>query len=494
MTTTRRDALALLGASTLPLSPLRASADFITVLYQRDSTAAPPRTDPAVQAALLALEDELMKRRYQVLQPTAEVYRQMDQGPGVVVTFAEDAGLTLVVSAIRSLRELPGQDSGIAELRLSGRVFLGRHVLVAEETRGQMATRLEPGQREYGERRALELAARRAAADMAERTERRLRSLNRSAAEEIARLDAMAAAAAAGGGSGEQMVAQRQAPRTGLVQTASTLPEEHAAPARRRHALVVALSDYAAVRRAGLDMADLPGVASDATLVLSSLRELGYGNDQLSVLRDGQATSSALRGELKRLRGELGPEDQLLLFISGHGGDRQFSASGFGMPVLADYRENDPGLLDFWELQSLVKNLPCRVVWINDTCHSGGAAKALNSVVVGARGVAFQGKVRGPDASTVARSAAAGQDFAIITASAAHEVSWELPGSGGVFTTSLFKALRASKGQVPLGKLFADQVQREVVNSSQRICRENRQCQQQTPLFAYGGRGYSLRV
>jgi uncharacterized caspase-like protein len=265
-------------------------------------------------------------------------------------------------------------------------------------------------------------------------------------------------------------------------------------PPKQRHALVIGLSDYSAVRKQGINISDLKGVKRDTDVVIESLQQMGYQGDRLRVMRDAQATSSALRGELKRLRAEAGPEDQLVLFISGHGGDRQFSASGFGMPVLADYRENDPALLDFWELQSLVKNLPCRVVWINDTCHSGGAAQSVNSVVLSSRGVGFKGTVRGPDAGTVARSAGPGQDFAIITASAAHEVSWETQSEGGVFTSAMFRALRASRGEVPLGKLFADTVQREVVEKSKRICQENRQCQQQTPLFAYGGRGHVLRL
>jgi len=520
----RRQTLGLLGLAALPAVPGFASVptDRITVLYRRESDKAPSRLDPAVQTATLALEEEFLKRRFRVMQPTADVYKLMDQGQQVIVTFAEDAGFSLVFSAYRDLRPVPGQEAGIGEVRLSARVFVGRNTLVAEEGRGQMFTRLEAGVREFGERRAMELAARKAAADLADKTERKLRALK---PDELAKL--LGTSGTTGGvdvglPTGAAAAAPAPAPVPVPVQMvgmpepppalpASPLPPPAPAPSvaatpalpaqasrelgppRHRHAIVLGIANYASVRRNGFEITDLNGVKRDTDLVIDTLKQLGYQGDRLKTFRDDQATGNALRGELKRLRGVIGPEDQLTLFISGHGADREFSASGFGMPVLADYRPNDPGLLDFWELQSLVKNLPCRVAWINDTCHSGGAAQAINSVVVSSRGVGFNGTVRGPDARTVARSATPGQDFAIITAAAANELSWE-QGDGGVFTTSFFKALRATKGEVPIGALFADRVQREVVDRSKKICQETRQCQQQTPLFAYGGRGDALRL
>lgn len=512
----RRQTLGLLGLSALPAVPGFAAVptDRITVLYRRESDKAPSRLDPAVQTATLVLEEEFLKRRFRVLQPTAEVYKLMDQGQQLIVTFAEDAGFSMVFSAYRDLRPVPGQEAGIGEVRLSARVFVGRNILVAEEGRGQMFTRLEPGVREFGERRALELAARKASADLAEKIDRKLRALKPEELAQMLGTGSTTAGVDVGLPTGAtapapaQMVGIPEAPPAlpgGPLPLPAPAPAVAATPAlpaqasselgppRNRHAIVIGIANYEAVRRNGSNITDLTGVKRDTDLVVDTLRQLGYQNQRMKVMRDGEATGNALRGELKRLRGEIGPDDQLTIFISGHGADREFSASGFGMPVLADYRPNDPGLLDFWELQSLVKNLPCRVAWINDTCHSGGAAQAINSVVVSSRGVGFNGTVRGPDARTVARSATPGQDFAIITAAAANELSWE-QSDGGVFTSTFFKALRATKGEMPIGALFADRVQREVVDRSKKICQETRQCQQQTPLFAYGGRGNVLRL
>ncbi len=535
----RRQTLGLLGLGALPAVPGFASVptDRITVLYRRESERGPVRLEPTVQAALLALEDEFLKRRFRVMQPTAEVYKLMDQGQQVIVTFAEDAGFSMVFSAYRDLRPSPGQEAGIAEVRLAARVFVGRHILVAEEGRGQMFTRLEPAVREFGERRAMELAARKAAADLADKTDRRLRALK---PEELAQLIGATPSSGAQSvdigqptGSSGGMVGIPEAPpafpgggmpvappplNPGLNPGVPVAPapqvvlpsapapqvpvpiappsfqaDASLGPPANRFALVIGVSNYAPVRQNGSQMTDLAGVKTDTDLVLKTLRQMGYQGDRLVELREAKATSNAVRGVLKQFRGAVGPDDQLVIYIGGHGADREYSATGYGMPILADFKEWDPNSLDFWELQSLVKNLPCRVAWINDTCHSGGATQSVNSVVVSSRGVGVQGTVRGPDARTVARSATPGQDFAIITAAAAHEVAWEV-GDGGVFTTTFMKALLATKGEMPLGQLFAERVQRPVVDVSKRICQENRQCQQQTPLFAYGGRGHALRL
>jgi uncharacterized caspase-like protein len=165
------------------------------------------------------------------------------------------------------------------------------------------------------------------------------------------------------------------------------------------------------------------------------------------------------------------------------------------MPVLADYRPGDPSALDFWELQSFAKNLRGRVLWINDTCHSGGAATNVASVVVSGSGVQAKLDVKGPHAPTVAGSAAPGQDFAILTACAPSEISWE-DQDGGVFTTRLFRQLLATGGRLPLARVFAEQVHGQVIERSRQICRAKGNCAQypqQTPVMAYQGNAHLIR-
>ncbi|MBP6903381.1 MAG: caspase family protein [Burkholderiaceae bacterium] len=544
----RRQALALLGAPLLPamtglaalLSPAAAAAaqargvrtDVITVLYRPATQDAPSRLDPAVQMAIRQLEREFLQAGLKVLQPTADVYRLMDQGQGVVVTFAADAGFSLVFSAYRNLRPVPQQEGEVAELRLEARVIVGRSILAAEDGRGQMFTRTDAGTAEFGRRRALELAATRAANDLVAKTAEQLKALTADKVAELLGPDVSYRTDAeqvnplpAGGVTAPPTLTLPPSPPPA---PASPAPAPQTAPAappvapppvapppapvapatppaptapmpapRQRWALVVGMSNYSVVRNAGVQgITDLPGVAKDSQRVVATLAELGFARERVAVFNDGQATGGAVRGVLKRLAGQVGPDDQVLLFFSAHGGDKDFSASGYGMPILADYKPNDPNALDFWELQSLARNLKGQVVWINDTCHSGGAAQNVASVVVGGNGVQAQRDVRGPDALTVARATTPGQDFAILTASSPHEISWETP-EGGLFTTRLIQALKSGRGQVPLSQLFAEQVQPPVVQESRSICQRANQCSshpQQTPIMAFGGAGNRITL
>jgi hypothetical protein len=504
----RRQLLGLVSATPLatglaawaPAVRAAVPTDLITVMYRRESEQAPSRLEPVVQAATLALEREFKKRGLRVLQPSAEVYKLLDQGQGVVLTFAPDAGFSLVFSAYADVRPVPGQEAGIGEVRLAVRVFVGRHILVADEGRGQMFTRLEPAVREFGMRRALELAAQKAAADVADKAMGPLRELTPERINELAGVPPGSAPmaqtvplpVALKPASTSALAAAPMAP-VASVQTAPLLMP----PPRNRYALVVGMSNYASVRAANKQagIGDLPGVAKDTNFVVESLGKLGFASERVTVLRDHQATGTALRSVIKSLAAQVQPDDAVVIFISGHGVDKDESASGFGMPVLADFRLRDPAALDFWELQSFVKNLRGRVVWINDTCHSGGAATHVASVVVSGQGVQASVGLRGPDAATVAGQARAGQDFAILTACAPQELSLETA-EGGLFTTTLFKALVQTKGQVPLGQLFADSVAATVVERSRQLCKSGA-CDknpQQTPIMAFNGNGAAFRL
>jgi hypothetical protein len=528
----RRDALTLLGAPLLPVAPLLASlvapataaaaaaygvrTDQITVLYRPTTADAPSRLDPAVQTAIRQLERQFIQQGLKVLQPSAEIYRLMDQGQGVVVTFAADAGFSLVFSAYKNLRPDPRQDGSIAEMRIESRVNVGRNVLSAEEGRGQMFTRTDPASREFGERRALEVAAGKAAEELAEKTAEALKALTpESIAQMLGPAPSQTTQAEivyvppAGGAAKPPESPPSPAPVIVAPPNAAPAPAPAVAaapvaepaaplpPPRSRHALVVGMSSYAPVRANGVsNINDLPGVAKDVVKVVQTLRSRGFADEQIKVLRDGQATSKAVREAMRRLAGTVQSDDLVLIFISAHGGDKEFSASGFGMPILADYGQREASTLDFWELQSYARNLKGKVLWISDTCHSGGAASNITSVVVGGSGVQASSDVRGPNALEVARQSAPGQDFAILTASSPHEISWETGNGGGLFTSKLFDAM-ASGGEEPLAALFAQRVQRSVVEESRRICIRANACRehpQQTPVMAFGGAGNRIRL
>jgi len=471
----------------VPMGPPR--TDIITVLYRRENGDAPTRLDPSVAAATRALEAEFLKQGLRVLQPDARSYALLDAAPAVIVTFAPDAGFTLVFSLFGNVRPRPGSDMVMAEVHLDARAFVGRSILAAETGMGRMAATVTEATRAFGERRSLEQAAERAAADLAGRIGAQLKSLTP-----------------------DRMVALMQAPPP-LVQGAKAIqlpaeppppsPDAPLAPPRRKHALLVGVSDYSALRQRLPDwsVSDLKGVRADLANMGQSLHGMGFQSDDVTVLLDAQATSGAVRRELMKLAARAEEDDLVLIAMSCHGGDKDLCPSGFGLPVLSDFTgPDDPNAIDFWQLQSLVANLPARrVVLIVDTCHSGGVAKMMPSCVITAEGVqAGKGKASLEPAALAAaaksNAALSTRHIAILAASKPEELSLEDPPNGGLFTSRLLRGLSATKGQAPLEQVFVEHVEPEVVETSKPLCKRIGECKVQTPMFAYSGRGNMIRL
>ena len=510
----RRTALTVLGSAPLALGVAATQAavrtDVLTILYRPGAPGAPTRLDPAVQAAILALEEEFLQRGFKVLQPKPEVYALMDRGPGVVVTFADDAGFSAVFSAYRNLRPQPGQDAGIAEVRLQMRVFVGRHTLVAHEGRGQMFTRLDAGSREFGERRAMELAAKRAAADLADKTAQRLKELTPAQIDELIRsqptpstvvaevpLPVLAAPPAAAPAAPAPVPAAVQAavaasppPAAAPAPDATGKPLP---PARARYALLVGVSDYPSLKGPARQQSKLPGVKKDLQNMEQVLLALGWDKRGIRTLADDKASGALVRGYLKNFQSVVQKDDLVLIFFSGHGAPKEYSLSGYGRPILADDTgDDDPSTLDFWEVQSLVRNLACdRAVLIIDTCHAGGAASKLLTVEVSPNGVIAGQAASGPSGSAMAKQGDPNKHLAIITASRADEVSGDTA-DGGLFTLSFLAGIVRTKGAEPLGRVMAQHVVPPVVEVSRDRCkRQGKECKwpQQTPEIHHTGRG-----
>lgn len=488
-----------------PHGPVR--TDVVTVLYRKEQPDAPPRSDAIVQAATLALENEFLKQGLKLVQPDAKTYALLDQGPTMVVTFAADAGFSFVFSLSRSVRPMPSSDMAMADVRLSARVFVGRSILAAETGNGRMAANLGGGAREFGERRAQEQAAERAAADLVGKVARQLKSLDANQIQ--AMVMGLPAGTAVAGGQALPSAAPAAAP---AVQVQSTLAAGQAAleaegalpPPARRFALVVGVADYGPVRarlRPQMEPGDLPGVAQDVRTMVGSLQKMGFEAGNIGMLLDGQATSAALRQQLTALAGRVQEDDLVLIAISAHGAPKEFGPSGFGLPVLSDFAgPSDANALDFWQLQSLVGNLPARrIVLVVDTCHAGGVAKLMPSAVVSSRGVSVRSGTVVPEPDQLTRAmqfnpTQANRHFAVLAASQPEELSLEAKPNGGLFTSHLMRGLAAAGGQKTLEAVFREQVQQQVMQASTQICQRLGECKVQTPVFAYSGRGNLIRV
>ncbi|MES2941668.1 MAG: caspase family protein [Pseudomonadota bacterium] len=477
-----------LASTMVPNMAWAVQTDTVTVLYRRDSTSAVGRLEPAAQAAILAMEGEFAKRGFRVLQPSPGTYVQLDQGPAVAVSFAPDAGFSMLFSAYRSMRPMPGMDKALTEVILRCRVFVGHTILMAEESRGMMASATEAEVREFAERRSAELAAQRAVALLADKVANRLKALS---PVEIDRLSQLVSSPPPQFSS-VPVPAEAAAPVAPAAAAGQPLPQ----PARK-FALIVAMSDYSEVgRRMGSQIKSLPGVAQDRRNMVDGLKAQGFPAENIKILADSNATSASVRDELGKLVAKTQPDDLVLIAISAHGVPGDGVPSGFGMPILNDYTKDHPGALDFWQLQSMVGNLPCRqAVLVVDTCHSGSVTKMMVNAVVSANGVSVsQQSTVTPDPSRMMEAqGSSGRAFAVISAAKADELSLEDGTNGGLFTSTLMRALQANKGQKTLAQVFKDQVEQQVIDASKPRC-PSLGCKVQTPLFAYSGRGDQIKI
>lgn len=491
----------LLGTTGLltPVSAQTASAptavptDTITVLYRAEGGAnAPVRLDPAVQTATLALEEEFTKRGFRVLQAPPQVHAVLDQGPEVIVTFDPRAGFSMVFSLYRDVRPMGGSDKGIAEVRIAARVFVGQSIVSPDEGRGQMMLDLNPDTRAFGERRAFDLAARKAAGELCDRTARRLRALSPADLQALAQPMPMVLP------SGQVVVAPPRPAPVAPPPVAAPAPAGPLPPPARRFALLIGVSDYEPVRQRvkNISPGNLPGVADDLRNLAAALKGYKFPANQIKTLANAEATSTNVRAELMKLAGQVQADDLVLIAVSAHGAPKNFGPSGYGLPVLSDFAgANDPNALDFWQMQGLVANLPAgRVVLLIDTCHAGGAAKSMPSAVLGPDGITARTGSVAPEPAKLAAGMDNGRHFAVLTASRAEELSLEDTPNGGLFTSRLLRGLAATKGEAPLEQVFKDHVQPVVLRDSETICKKSRQCKVQTPLFAYTGRGNMIRL
>jgi hypothetical protein len=470
----------------------------LVMLYRKATDTAPNRLDPTVQAVTLALEHEFLNHQYQITQPSAEVYRTMDQSPGVIVTFAPDAGMSLVYSVNASMRPTPGTEIAIAEVRIEARVFVGSALLSAEQGRGQIQTRTDPALQKYGESRGYEIAAQRAAMDVANRVTMRLSGLS---ADDIAGMTAADRVADAN----FTVVAPPGAPAPAPAATAPPAPPPPAASAHgtsasaRRWLLTIGVSDYSKATGfpgAGSHVNDLPGTPVDVKNVQRTMKGFGFEDASTIQLFDRSATTAAVRAALTRLTASAGPDDLVVLYISSHGLEKNFGQAGVTIPVFFDTDVSaDPyALLDYGELVKLFAQIPARqLIMIIDACYSGGATMLMTTVAVSSQSVAVTHSGGSPDLARVMSAAKGGRsDIAVMSGARTDETALDLgPTVGGLFTSQLMGALVATRGATPLEEIYRNYVWTPVIDYCRKNPAGSPPCQH--PVLGYGGAGNMIR-
>lgn len=449
--------LAFLLAAT-SFSP--AFGETISVLYKRESQSSVPRTDSAAQSAIQAFEEKLIEGGFEVVQADPKIYEILDKSAGVIVTFAPGAGYSLLLDVIKSTRPNPGTELSWADVRLRAKVFSGRRVVANLAGTGQIAFR------EGAEEKAFEAAARKAAAGMVPNLIGKLQNL---APQE----DALASPAI------EAVQASPGTPAAS-AQPAPPLP----APATA-WAVLFGVSDFSNVGRLNrLEVPNLDAVKNDIREFRKTLVGFGVPASQIAEMVDKDATTEKLRQSLNGLMQRVKQDDLVVVFLASHGMPKQEGISGFGYPVTYDtvFRDKN-SIIDFEEIQNTLKSLPARrVVWVSDTCHSGGASTGLPVVEFSTRGISLKRNVGGVDANIAAR--VEGKDLAVITSSRADQESAD-DGNHGVFTSHLLRGFAQTKGKNTIYKIFKDYLEVDVPQAVAKMIPGHKQ----QPGFSRSGKG-----
>ena len=139
------------------------------------------------------------------------------------------------------------------------------------------------------------------------------------------------------------------------------------------YALIMTI-DYAGTNSA------LPGIDKDADLAKRIATAMGVPSRNIADIRNRELTHDGIRNQVRQLVQRLAPEDKVMLYFSGHGGQVDGTSSGNrcseGMFTADGKLYFDKALES--DLDTLADKAS-QVVMFNDSCFSGGAAsKGIN--------------------------------------------------------------------------------------------------------------------
>lgn len=460
----------------------------ITVLYHRRHDQHAPTLDPATQAMLGRMQATFQKLALKVQRPSPKEQSVLDSlpiGEKPAIVLEPGSGAVLLVGL--TLTSLPRDGQTRVGARIDAELLIGPWVeasVVSEES--AMAMRPGDAAMQAAQWRAAELAAETAADELG----RKLLALSDA--------DIDARERPVGVVDAEGRVRPGYRPATASTPPPSTITRLPAP--QRRFALLVSLSNYSDLNeRLGGNprIKSLPGTAIDLKNMREMLVARGFANSDITVLSESNATAREMRRHLRMLARSTRPTDLVLVAIAAHGVPGSATISGYGMPVLNDFRpDSDPEALDFFEIPALIGLLPARqTVLIVDTCHAGGAAQQMPRLnLSSSRGLTVKTGTFAPNPQHLAGTIAeTDRHCAVLVAASPDEVSVEAAPNGGLFTYTLTQALARAKGLQPLGQIFNEQVQGQVRDLSRSACRQLG-CIEQNASFGFVGRGDLIQL
>jgi hypothetical protein len=203
------------------------------------------------------------------------------------------------------------------------------------------------------------------------------------------------------------------------------------------HALVIGIANYQHI-------SGLPAtVLNDAQEIYNLLVDpnlCGYQPDNVTLLRDQDATQAAIREALASLTARANAESTVFFYISSHGGRVESGpASGeYLLPVDTDYSSGEAvarTAIAGAEFTEALRAIPARKVLVGfDCCHSGGIGQPKDAQAPA---------IKAGFSESYYDQLKSGKGRVILASSRDDEYSWVLPGApNSLFTQQLLAGLR----------------------------------------------------
>lgn len=174
-----------------------------------------------------------------------------------------------------------------------------------------------------------------------------------------------------GQGAVKAQVAQIEAGRSSKLHKVSTTGIRSIARASR-HALIIGVGEYT-----GAGITDLLGVKHDVVSATSIAAAMGVPRENITYLRDKEATGEGIRRALIEIGQRTRSGDRVFVYYSGHGTrwiDPSFDPNSCTEGLLA----SDGQALTNREISALLKPVSAKadkLMVFYDACHSGGIAQ-----------------------------------------------------------------------------------------------------------------------
>jgi hypothetical protein len=246
-----------------------------------------------------------------------------------------------------------------------------------------------------------------------------------------------------------QLEGGRRAPGAAAV----TLGVRTLPPRSNRHALIIGLGRYQADPQR--PVSSLAGVPHDMLSAMAMARLLQVPPEQMTLLRDAQATREGVRQALLDLGTRVQRGDRVFVYWSGHGSRYFDAAEGGCVETLVPYDLKDIGNREFAQWLQPAAAQADKMMVVYDACHSGGVGAASHGA---ARSLSGKFKPKSAAAAaacqqpsnlrtrswdSAARAAGvSGQDVVHLSSSRPDEVSFDNANSGGLATSALRQCMQ----------------------------------------------------